>query len=97
MAKLLWKKSLARAAIATLITAVIDYIVATLIVGTAHDQPLFEEIHSAGELKSALKTLGSVPPDYLMVYEMLWSPQDSSDSLTYEELLLNYPHMYQIS
>ncbi|MEO1388599.1 MAG: DUF1517 domain-containing protein [Cyanobacteria bacterium J06634_6] len=74
-----------------------DYIVATLIVGTAHDQPLFEEIHSAGELKSALKTLGSVPPDYLMVYEMLWSPQDSSDSLTYEELLLNYPHMYQIS
>lgn len=73
-----------------------DYIVATLIVGTAHDQPLFETIHSADELDDALKQLGAIAPDYLMVYEMLWSPQDSNDSLTYEELLLNYPHMFQI-
>lgn len=73
-----------------------DYIVATLIVGTAHDQLLFETIHSADELRGVLKQLGAIAPNYLMVYEMLWSPQDSSDSLTYEELLLNYPHMLQI-
>ncbi|MEL7143402.1 MAG: DUF1517 domain-containing protein [Cyanobacteria bacterium J06643_4] len=73
-----------------------DYIVATLIVGTADDQPLFETIHTAEELSRVLKQLGAIALNYLMVYEMLWSPQDSSDSLTYEELLLNYPHMLQI-
>lgn len=75
-----------------------DYIVATMIVGTAHDQPLLTEpITSPEELTHGLlKTLGSLPPNYLMVYELLWSPQVESDSLTYEELLLNYPHMRQI-
>lgn len=75
-----------------------DYIVATMIVGTAHDQPLLTEpITSPEELTHGLlKTLGSLPPQYLMVYELLWSPQVESDSLTYEELLLNYPHMRQI-
>ncbi|MEO0768058.1 MAG: DUF1517 domain-containing protein [Cyanobacteria bacterium J06649_4] len=73
-----------------------EYIVATLIVGSADDQPLFETLHTAEDLTNALEQLGSLPPNYLMVYEMLWSPQDASDSLTYEELLLNYPHMLQI-
>lgn len=73
------------------------YIVVTLIVGTAHDAPLLEQVTSADELKTALKKLGSVTPDYLMVYEVLWSPQGESDSLTDDELLLNYPKMLQIS
>ena len=73
------------------------YIVVTLIVGTAHDNPLIEPVTSADELTTALKKLGSITPDYLMVYEVLWSPQDESDSLTDDELLLNYPHMLQIS
>ncbi|MEL6553203.1 MAG: DUF1517 domain-containing protein [Cyanobacteria bacterium J06621_11] len=42
------------------------------------------------------KKLGAMKPNYLMVYELLWSPQDSSDSLTYEEMLLGYPYMIQI-
>ncbi|MEO0768057.1 MAG: DUF1517 domain-containing protein [Cyanobacteria bacterium J06649_4] len=73
-----------------------EYIVATLIVGSADDRPLFETIHTAEELSNALEQLGSIAPNYLMVYEMLWSPQDFSDSLTYEEMLLHYPHMLQI-
>lgn len=73
------------------------YIVVTLIVGTAHDSPLLKQVTSADELKTALKKLGSVTPEYLMVYEVLWSPQAESDSLTDNELLLNYPNMLQIS
>ncbi len=31
-----------------------------------------------------------LPPEYLMVFELIWSPQDASDSLTEEELLTEY-------
>lgn len=74
-----------------------DYIVVTLIVGTAHDNPLLTQVMSANELKAALKKLGSVTPDYLMVYEVLWSPQDESDSLSEDELMLNYPNLFRIA
>ena len=74
-----------------------SYIVVTLLVGTAHDNPILDRATSTEELKAALKKLGSITPDYLMVYEVLWSPQDESDSLTDDELLLNYPSMFQIS
>lgn len=74
-----------------------DYIVVTLLVGTAHDSPIIDPVMSSEELRLALKRLGSITPDYLMVYEVLWSPQDESDSLTDEELLLNYPKMFQLS
>jgi len=73
-----------------------SYIVVTLIVGTAHDSAIIDPVMSSEELKTALKRLGSITPDYLMVYEVLWSPQDESDSLTDDELLLNYPKMFQV-
>ena len=73
-----------------------SHIVVTLIVGTAHDSPIIDPVMSSEELRLALKRLGSITPDYLMVYEVLWSPQDESDSLTEEELLLNYPKMFQL-
>ena len=66
------------------------YIVVTLLVGTAHDQPLFQEIRNSTELQRFLETVGSLPPEYLMVFELIWSPQDASDSLTEEELLTEY-------
>ncbi|MEM6598741.1 MAG: DUF1517 domain-containing protein [Cyanobacteria bacterium P01_C01_bin.69] len=76
---------------------VASHIVVTLIVGTAHDSAVIDTpVMSGEELRSALKRLGSITLDYLMVYEVLWSPQDESDSLTDEELLLNYPKMFQL-
>ena len=75
---------------------VASHIVVTLIVGSAHDSPIIDPVMSIEELRIALKRLGSITPDYLMVYEVLWSPQDDSDSLTAEELLLNYPKMFQL-
>lgn len=72
------------------------YIVVTLLVGTADDKPLFEEIRTAEALKDALEKLASISPDYLMVFELLWSPQAETDSLTYDELLTEYTDMVQI-
>lgn len=74
------------------------YIVVTLLVGTADDHPLIAKpIYSAEDLRSALQRLGAVSPDYLMVYELLWSPQDAADSLSRDELLASYPNLTQIA
>jgi uncharacterized membrane protein len=73
-----------------------SYIVVTLLVGSAHDQPLFSSIHTVEELKDVLEKLASMPSEYLMVFELLWSPQAETDSLTYDELLTEYSNMVQI-
>lgn len=73
------------------------YIVVTLLVGTKDDKPLFDEIHSPEDLEAALKEMAATTSDYLLVFELLWSPQDSSDSLTYDELLTEYTDMLQIA
>ena len=76
---------------------VASHIIVTLLVGTAHDSAVIDTpVMSSEELRAALKRLGSITPDYMMVYEVLWSPQDESDSLTEEELMLNYPKMFQL-
>jgi uncharacterized membrane protein len=72
------------------------YIVVTLLVGTAYDQPLFTEVRTSEQLTAVLEKVASMPPNYLMVFELLWSPQDSSDSLTYDELLTEYADMVQL-
>jgi len=73
-----------------------SYIVVTLVVGTAHDRTLFDKIQTESALKESLQKLAAIPADYLMVFELLWSPQDAQDSLTYEELLTEYTDMAQI-
>ncbi len=72
------------------------YIVVTLLVGTAHDKPLFSQIRTQEDLSNALEQLASLPSDYLMTFELLWSPQDPADSLTYDELLTEYTEMVQL-
>ena len=73
------------------------YIVVTLLLGTADDTPLFKEVRSPETLKEALEKVASVRPDYLMTFELLWSPQVEADSLTYDELLTEYTDMLQIA
>lgn len=72
------------------------YIVVTFLVGTAHDRPLFDKIRSVAELQTVLEKLAALPADYLMTFELIWSPQDASDSLTDEELLTEYSDLVQI-
>jgi uncharacterized membrane protein len=73
------------------------YIVVTLLVGTADDHPLLKDVRSPETLKDALQRVASVPPDYLLKFELLWSPQVEADSLTYDELLTEYTDMVQIA
>lgn len=73
-----------------------EYIVVTLLVGTEDDKPLFDSVYSAEELREALKTLASLTPDYLLVFELLWTPQAETDSLTADDLLLEYSDMVQL-
>lgn len=74
-----------------------SYIVVTLLIGTADDKPLASTVHSAEELSAILKRLGGISPDYLMVYELIWTPQDASDSLSRDQLLASYPDLIQIA
>ncbi|HIK46484.1 MAG TPA: DUF1517 domain-containing protein, partial [Leptolyngbyaceae cyanobacterium M65_K2018_010] len=70
-----------------------SHIVVTLLLGTADDRPLFKGINSTRELQAVLQRLGSISPAYLLVYELLWTPQDESDSLSSDELVANYPEL----
>jgi uncharacterized membrane protein len=74
-----------------------EYIVVTLLVGTEDDQPLFGDVYSAEDLKAALTRVASITPDYLLVYELLWSPEGKTDSLTSDELLTEYGDMVHIA
>jgi uncharacterized membrane protein len=72
------------------------YIVITLLIGTEHDKPLFGQIRSQAELQTALEAIAAIPSSHLLIFELLWSPQAETDSLTYDELLTEYSDMVQI-
>lgn len=72
------------------------YIVVTLLVGTAHDHPLFDNVKTIESLKTALEALATTPDDYLLKFELIWSPQTETDSLTYDEFITEYTQMVQL-
>lgn len=72
------------------------YIVVTLLIGTADDHPLFSQIDSAQAMQEALKKVASMRSDYLMVFELLWSPQVETDTLTEAELATEYADLVAI-
>ncbi len=73
-----------------------DYIVVTLLIGTAHDRPLFGSINSAAELKAALQTVVAMPPEYLLIFELLWTPQLPTDSLSASQFAKDYSDLIPI-
>lgn len=74
-----------------------SYIVVTLLVGTEHDKALFDKVQSGEDLKTALQNLGAVSTEDLLILELLWNPQDSKESLTYDEMLVAYPELGAIA
>ncbi len=70
-----------------------EYIVVTLLVGAEDDRPLFDPVYSTEDLKQALERLATIPPNSLAIFELLWSPQVSTDSLSSEELLTKYAEL----
>jgi uncharacterized membrane protein len=73
-----------------------SYIIVTLLVGTEHDKPLFDKVQTSEGLKTALQNLGAVSIADLLILELLWNPQDSKESLTYDEMLVAYPELRAI-
>ena len=73
------------------------YVVVTLILGTVDDNPLFTKINTAENLKQVLLELSSMREDYLMKFELLWTPQTTKEYLTDEELLMEYTNIMPLA
>ncbi|CAN6582091.1 unnamed protein product [Malus baccata var. baccata] len=67
-----------------------EYIVITILVAAegVHKLPA---INGSGDLKEALQKLGSIPSNKIMAVEVLWTPQNETDTLSERELLEDYP------
>ncbi|KAJ3672956.1 hypothetical protein LUZ60_006330 [Juncus effusus] len=67
-----------------------EYIVITILVAAegVHKLPA---INSSSDLKTALQKLGSIPSSKIMAVEVLWTPQNETDTLSERELLEDYP------
>jgi uncharacterized membrane protein len=72
------------------------YIVVTLLLGTEDDRPLFGELRSADELSQVLEKIHTLRAPYLMVFELLWTPQDVMDVLTAEDLATQFNDLIPI-
>ncbi|PPS02211.1 hypothetical protein GOBAR_AA18473 [Gossypium barbadense] len=72
-----------------------DRIVVTVLVAAqgAHKLPT---INTTDNVKEALQYLADISSSKIKGVEVLWSPQDETDSLSVEELLENYPQMRRI-
>lgn len=73
------------------------YIVVTLLLGTADDAPLFNEIYSTSLLRDVLGDITTLRSRFLLVFELLWTPQDPIDSLTEADLASDYADLVPIA
>jgi uncharacterized membrane protein len=73
------------------------HVVVTLLLGTENDQPLFGDIYTTSVLRDVLQNITMMAPRYLLVYELLWSPQTDRDSLTEADLATEYANLVAIA
>jgi uncharacterized membrane protein len=73
------------------------YILVTLLLGTADDEPLFREIYSASVLRDVLQDLTLMRESYLMVFELLWTPQSPNETLMEEDLTAEFADLVAIA
>lgn len=69
-----------------------EYIVVTLLVATQGKLSL-PAINSSQDLRQAINQMGSVSSDRLLAMEVLWTPQAEGDTLSAEEVLVEYPDL----
>ncbi|GMH41906.1 hypothetical protein BSKO_09816 [Bryopsis sp. KO-2023] len=72
-----------------------EYIVVTILVALEGGLDL-PKVTNREELMTTLNRLGAVTVDQVMAVEVLWVPQDDQDSYTQEELLQEYPNLYNL-
>ncbi len=73
-----------------------EYIVVTFLIGTDDTKSLFGDIRDVGELKAALERAAATPTESLLVFELIWSPQQETDSLTGDDLLGSYADLIPV-
>lgn len=69
-----------------------EYIVVTLLVATQGKLDL-PKINSDQDLRKAISQVGAVSSDRLMAMEVLWTPQAEGDTLSAEDVLVEYPDL----
>ncbi len=72
------------------------YIVVTMLLGTADDEPLFNEIYSTSLLRDVLEDISLSRSRFLLVFELLWTPQEPTESLTEADLAAEYADLVPI-
>ncbi|NJR66110.1 MAG: DUF1517 domain-containing protein [Leptolyngbyaceae cyanobacterium CRU_2_3] len=69
-----------------------EYIVVTMLVATQGKLQL-PTLNSTQDLRQALGQIGSVPSENLIAVEILWTPQVEGDTLSSEDVLVEYPNL----
>jgi uncharacterized membrane protein len=69
-----------------------EYIVVTILVGVEGTLQL-PVVKNSEDLRQALRQIGGISSDRLLTVEILWTPQDSSDTLTSDDMLTGYPDL----
>ncbi|MBD2260485.1 DUF1517 domain-containing protein [Pseudanabaena sp. FACHB-2040] len=69
-----------------------EYIVATVVVGVQGKLDL-PTINSEQDLRRALSQIGAISSERLLAVEVLWTPQQSGETLTADELIAEYPDL----
>ncbi len=69
-----------------------EYILATVVVATQGKLDL-PNISSTTDLRQALSQIGAVSGENLLAVEVLWTPQQSGETLSADELIAGYPEL----
>jgi uncharacterized membrane protein len=69
-----------------------EYIMATLVVAAQGKLDL-PNIRSTEDLRRALGQIGAIASDHLLAVEVLWTPQQSGETLTADEMISQYPDL----
>ncbi|MBD1874705.1 DUF1517 domain-containing protein [Nodosilinea sp. FACHB-131] len=69
-----------------------EYILATVVVATQGKLDL-PDIYSSADLRQALSQIGAVSGENLLAVEVLWTPQQSGETLSSDELISQYPEL----
>lgn len=69
-----------------------EYILATVVVATQGKLDL-PDIYSSADLRQALGQIGAVSGENLLAVEVLWTPQQSGETLSSDELISQYPEL----
>ncbi len=77
-------------------TDVGEYIVVTLLVASYSDSSTLPVADSAAVLRQGMMKLGAMPANNIVAVEVLWTPQQEGDTLTADELLVEYPQLKRL-